>query len=102
VEPEDLAQGREIVLIRPVEVELEEAAAREQLGDRVSAEVHLGAAAIVDDAAGPRRAAFGGWSLCLGPLVRERRLARVARRRVLSHQPIVLLTTRHAGAANPS
>jgi hypothetical protein len=58
VEPEDLAQDREIVLVRFVEVEPEEATAREQLDDPLPTEIHLGAAAIVDNDAGRRSAAM--------------------------------------------
>ena len=75
VEAEDLAQDREIVFIRLVEVEPEEAPAREQLRDLLATEMHFGAAAIVDDDAGPRRAALGERRLRLELLAHERRLA---------------------------
>src|SRR6266496_3075732 len=49
VEPEDLAQDLEVIRVRLVEVEPEEAPARQQLRDRLTAEMHLATAAIVDD-----------------------------------------------------
>ena len=88
VEPEGLAQDLEVSRLRLVEVEPEETPAREQLRDLLAAEVHLGAAAIVDDVAGPRRA-LRERRLDLELLAHERRLAGL-RRRILGHDPIVL------------
>jgi hypothetical protein len=53
VELEDLAEDDEVVGGRPVEVEPEEAAAREQLLDGLAGEVDLAVAVPVDDVAGP-------------------------------------------------
>ena len=51
VEPEDVAEDLEVARLRLVEVEPEEAAAREQLLDRLAAELNLAAALLVEDVA---------------------------------------------------
>jgi hypothetical protein len=66
VEPEDVAQDLEVARLRLGQVEPEEAAAGEQPLDRFAAEVHLPAAAVLDDLPGPRTA----------PCRRRARLAR--------------------------
>ncbi len=55
VELEDVAQDRVVGLVRLVDIDPEEGVAGEELLDVLAAEVHLFAAAVVDDRAGVRR-----------------------------------------------
>jgi hypothetical protein len=101
VEAEDLAQDREIVFIRLVEVEPEEAPAREQLRDllRLKCISALPRSWTTTQVLGALRWESGGCASSCSPTSVA---SRVAPRRVLSHHPIVLLTTRYAAGRNSS
>ena len=53
VEPEDVAQDLEVVLARALEVEPEEAAAREELRHPLAGELDFAAVSLLDDVASP-------------------------------------------------
>jgi hypothetical protein len=76
VEFEDVAQDLEVVLARPIEVEPEEAAAREERRHALAIELHFAALSILDDMACPRAAARLGL---------PRRQGRIACLRVPGH-----------------